>query len=335
MSDVDDKEEGQAIHNAGDGTEPAAGLSEGWARETLERLAFSALREQRRSRRWSLFFRFSFLVLVLAVFLSYEATHFRTMGLANHFTALVRLEGTIRAGGPAGATSVDRALRSAFAAHPAGVILEADSPGGSPVQASDMNAEIWRLRRRYPHIPIYAVVEDLCASGCYYVVSATTKIYANPASLVGSIGVLMDGFGYTGVMRKIGVTRRLLVAGRNKDFLDPFSPLTPAHKRFAEKMLDQIHAQFIAAVRKGRGARLKPHRGLFSGLIWTGERARQLGLIDGFGTVGSVARHVFKAPRLVDFSPKQSLVNQFAQHLGATMDQSFEEEFPSPLPRLQ
>lgn len=333
MSDVDEKETGE---RARDRTEPqASGLSEGWARETLEKLAFSALLEQRRSRRWSLFFRFSLLVLVLAIFLSYEATHFRTVGLANHFTALVRLDGTISAGGPASAASVDHALRSAFAARPAGVILEADSPGGSPVQASDMNAEIWRLRKRYPRIPIYAVVEDLCASGCYYVVAATTKIYANPASLVGSIGVLMDGFGYTGVMRKVGVTRRLLVAGRNKDFLDPFSPLTPAHKRFAEKMLDQIHAQFIAAVRRGRGERLKPHRGLFSGLIWTGERARELGLIDGFGTVGSVARHVFKAPRLVDFSPKQGLVSQFAEHLGATMNQAFETEFLSPMPKLQ
>lgn len=333
MSDVDDKEKGQSAH--GRVERQPDGLSEEWARQTLEKLAFSVLLEQRRSRRWSLFFRLSFLVLILAVFLSYEATHFQTIGLANHYTALVRLEGPIKAGGPASAANVDHALRAAFAGHPAGVILEADSPGGSPVQASDMNAEIWRLRKRYPDIPIYAVVEDLCASGCYYVVAATTKIYANPASLVGSIGVLMDGFGYTGVMRKIGITRRLLIAGQNKDFLDPFSPLTPAHKRFAEKMLDQIHVQFIDAVKKGRGARLKPHRGLFSGLIWTGERARQLGLIDGFGTVGSVARRVLKAPRLVDFSPKQGLVSQFAQHLGATMDQSFEEEFLSPMPRLQ
>ncbi|HUW98929.1 MAG TPA: S49 family peptidase [Acidiferrobacter sp.] len=310
-------------------------LTESWARETLEKLAFAALVEQRRSRRWMLFSRFSFLVLILAIFLSYEATHFKAAGLANHFTAVVQLNGTISAGGPASAASIDEALRSAFAARPAGVILEANSPGGSPVQASDINAEIWRLRRRYPHIPVYAVVEDLCASGCYYVVAATNKIYANPASLVGSVGVLMDGFGYTQVMRKVGVTRRLLIAGRNKDFLDPFSPLTEAHKIFAEKMLSQIHEQFIAAVKRGRGARLRPHPGLFSGLIWTGARARELGLVDGFGTVGSVARHVFKAPHLVDFSPKQSLVTQFAQHLGATMSQSFEETFLSPLPRLQ
>ena len=332
MSGLDDKDKTEKQENRQSGPQE---LTEGWARETLEKLAFAALLEQRRSRRWTLFFRLSLLVLVLAIFLSYESSHPKAIGLANHFTALVRLDGTIEAGGPVRASSIDGALRQAFAARPAGVVLEADSPGGSPVQASDINAEIWRLRKRYPHTPVYAVVEDLCASGCYYVVVATNKIYANPASLVGSVGVLMDGFGYTHIMRKIGVTRRLLIAGRNKDFLDPFSPLTPAHKMFAEKMLNQIHEQFISAVKRGRGARLRPHPGLFSGLIWTGARARELGLIDGFGTVGSVARNVLKAPHIVDFSPKQSLVTQFAQHLGATMSQSFEEKFLSPMPRLQ
>ncbi|HUW97730.1 MAG TPA: S49 family peptidase [Acidiferrobacter sp.] len=329
MTGLDDKD------NNG-GTPPKRGeLTEGWARETLEKLAFAALLEQRRSRRWALVTRFVFLVLVAAIFLSYESTHFKAVGLANHFTAVVHLDGTISAGGAASAASIDGALRAAFAAHPAGVILDADSPGGSPVQASDINAEIWRLRKQYPHIPIDAVVEDLCASGCYYVVAATDRIYANPASLVGSIGVLMDGFGYTQAMKKIGVTRRLLTAGRNKDFLDPFSPLTAAHQAFAQKMLDQIHGQFIAAVKRGRGARLRPHPGLFSGLIWTGARARTLGLVDDFGTVGSVSRHVFKAPNIVDFSPRQSLVTQFAQRLGATMSQSFEATFLAPLPRLR
>ncbi|MHB1567088.1 MAG: S49 family peptidase [Acidiferrobacter sp.] len=316
-------------------SEDTHGLSENWAQTTLAQLAQAALVEQRRARRWNLFFRFAFLVVILAIFLAYESAHLRATGLANHFTALVRLDGTIRAGGQASAASVDRALRAAFAAHPAGVIVDANSPGGSPVQASDMNAEIWRLRHRYPHIPVYAVVDDLCASGCYYVVVATQRIYANPASLVGSIGVLMDGFGYTGIMKKLGVSRRLLVAGRNKDFLDPFSPLTPAHRAFAERMLRQIHEQFIAAVKKGRGARLRPHRGLFSGLIWTGERARELGLIDGFGSSGYVARHIIHAPRIIDFTPKQSLVEQFAQHVGMTMSQAFEEKFLAPMPRLR
>ncbi len=315
--------------------ESRMGLGEDWARSTLEKLAFAALNEQRRQRRWTLVFRFLVATLIVALFLSYEASHVRGGGLAGRFTALVRLDGTIQAGGPASAGPIDHALRHAFAAHPAGVILDVDSPGGSPVQASDMNAEIWRLRARYPHIPLYVVVQDLCASGCYYVAVAGDRIYANPASLVGSIGVLMDGFGYTRLMHKIGVTRRLLVAGANKDFLDPFSPLSRAHKAFAEKMLAQIHAQFIEAVRKGRGARLRPHPGLFSGLIWTGERARELGLIDGFGTVGQVARHVFNAPRIVDFSPKPGLVTRFAQHLGARVSQAFVEQWLSPLPRLQ
>jgi len=316
-------------------TAATEGLNEGWARETLEKLAFASLIEARRSRRWTLVFRFSALILIVALFLGYEAAHFKSAGLANRFTALVRMDGTIEAGANASAAPIDAALRQAFAAHPAGVILDVNSPGGSPVQASDINATLWRLRHRYPHIPVYAVVQDLCASGCYYVVVATNKIYANPASLVGSIGVLMDGFGYTGIMRKIGVTRRLLTAGRNKDFLDPFSPLSRAHKVFAEKMLTQIHDQFIQAVKQGRGARLKPHPGLFSGLIWTGARARDLGLIDGFGTVGTVARHVIKARHIVDFSPKPSLVTQFAQHLGATMSQAVLEKFLSPMPRLQ
>lgn len=319
----------------GEGVSAAPGLTEGWARETLEKLAFAALLEQRRSRRWALVFRFSMVILVFAIFLSYEAVQSRAEGLASRFTALVRMDGTIKAGSPTSATPIDSALRHAFAAHPAGVILDVDSPGGSPVQASDINAEIWRLRKRYPDIPIYAVVQDLCASGCYYVAVATNDIYANPASLVGSVGVLMDGFGYTGLMRKVGVTRRLLTAGRNKDFLDPFSPLSASHKAFAEKMLAQIHAQFIQAVKRGRGDRLRSHPGLFSGLIWTGARARTLGLVDGFGTVGTVARRVIKAPHLVDFSPKPSLVAQFAQHLGASMTQAFEEKFLSPMPRLQ
>ncbi|MDA8189888.1 S49 family peptidase [Acidiferrobacter thiooxydans] len=312
-----------------------SGLSEDWARATLEKLAFAALHEQRRSRRWTLAFRFLVITLIVALFLSYEGAQMRATGLAGRFTALVRMDGTIQEGGPASARPIDAALRHAFAAHPAGVILDVDSPGGSPVQASDINAEIWRLRGRYPHTPVYAVVQDLCASGCYYVAVATDRIYANPASLVGSVGVLMDGFGYTRLMHKIGVTRRLLVAGANKDFLDPFSPLTKAHKAFAEKMLAQIHAQFIQAVKKGRGARLRPHPGLFSGLIWTGYRARQLGLIDGFGTVGQVARHLFNAPRIVDFSPKEGLVTRFAQHLGATMSQTFVAQWLSPLPHVQ
>ncbi len=334
MSDDNNKVQGMG-HDGQAGGNGRPGLGEDWARTTLEKLAFAALNEQRRSRRWTLVFRFLVITVILALFLSYEGSQMRTAGVGGRFTALVRMDGTIQEGGAASARPIDAALRHAFAARPAGVILDVDSPGGSPVQASDINAEIWRLRARYPHVPVYAVVQDLCASGCYYVVVAADRIYANPASLVGSIGVLMDGFGYTGLMRKIGVTRRLLVAGANKDFLDPFSPLTKAHKAFAEKMLAEIHEQFIQAVKRGRGARLRPHPGLFSGLIWTGYQARELGLIDGFGTVGQVARQLFNAPHIVDFSPKEDLVSRFAQHLGASMSQAFVEQWLSPMPRLQ
>lgn len=213
-------------------------------------------------------------------------------------------------------------MRSAFEDKgTAGVILRINSPGGSPVQSGIINDEIRRLRSKYPDIPLYVVVEDVCASGGYYVAAAADKIFVDKASLVGSIGVLMDGFGFTGTMDKLGVERRLLTAGENKGFLDPFSPQDPKQKLMAQTMLGEIHKQFIDVVKKGRGQRLKETPDMFSGLVWTGARSIELGLADDFGTVSSVARDVIKAEKVMDYTQKENIAERFAKRFGADMVQ--------------
>lgn len=315
------------------------GNSPGWERETLERLAFAALDEQRRARRWHIFFRFLIIGLIVALVVALHVPPWsqqETIGGTGRFAAVVNLDGTIEAGGRASAHNVDAALRAAFRSNAVGIILKADSPGGSPVQADEMNAEITHLRKRYPHKPIYAVLGDICASGCYYVVAAANKIYANPSSLVGSIGVLMDGFGFVGTMKKLGVQRRLLVAGRYKGFLDPFSPMTPKDRLFVDRMLRQIHARFIAKVKQGRGALLaKNDPRLFSGLAWTGERAKELGLIDGFGDARGVAREFLGTTSLVNFTRKPSLINQVTRRFGMDLANALSAKLMSPRPALR
>jgi protease-4 len=235
----------------------------------------------------------------------------------------VELKGVIADTGDASADNIVGALRDAFSdKHTRGVILRINSPGGSPVQAGTINDEIARLRAKYPDVPLYAVVEDICASGGYYVAVAADKIYVDKASIVGSIGVLMDGFGFTGTLDKLGVERRLLTAGENKGFLDPFSPLVPSQRDYAKKMLGEIHQQFIDVVRKGRGTRLKESADTFSGLVWTGQRSIDLGLADALGSVDSVAREVIKAEAIVDFTPRENVVERFAKRFGAAMAES-------------
>jgi protease-4 len=197
-----------------------------------------------------------------------------------------------------------------------------NSPGGSPVQAGTINSEIHRLRQKFPKIPIYAVVEDICASGGYYVAVAAEQIYVDRASIVGSIGVLMDGFGFTGTMEKLGVERRLLTAGENKGFLDPFSPMNPAQREYAQKMLQEIQRQFIDVVRQGRGKRLKEGPDTYSGLVWTGQTSIELGLADALGSVDFVAREIIKAEKIVDFTPRENLAERFAQRFGAALGES-------------
>ncbi len=300
-----------------------------WERQVLEKLALSALQEQRRARHWSIFFKlllfiwlFGLLLLTIGWIGKKEVPH-----VGKH-TALVELDGIIAPGTEASAENITSGLQSAFKdKNTLGVILRINSPGGSPVQAGNINDEIRRLRAKYPGIPLYAVVEDICASGGYYVAVAADKIYVNKASIVGSIGVLMDGFGFTGTMEKLGIERRLLISGDNKGFLDPFSPLNTEQKNYAQKMINEIHQQFIQVVRQGRGKRLKETPDMFSGLVWTGQKSIELGLADALGNVDYVAREVIKAEEVVDFTPHESLAERFARHLGGEMAKAL---FSSP-----
>lgn len=290
-----------------------------WERKVLEKVVMTALDEQKRSRRWGIFFKllgFAYVTALLVTFVDWDAIS--PDGAKARHTALVELHGVIQAKGDANADDIVTALQSAFGDKgTAGVVLRINSPGGSPVQSGIITDEIRRLRVKHPDIPFYVVVEDVCASGGYYVASAADKIYVDKASIVGSIGVLMDGFGFTGSMDKLGVERRLLTAGDNKGFLDPFSPQNERHKRHALNMLDDIHQQFIEVVRKGRGDRLKETPDMFSGLMWTGAKSIELGLADDFGTVESVARDVIKAESVTDFTVKPNLAEKFARRFGS------------------
>ncbi len=295
----------------------------GWERDALERIAMAAIVEQRAARRWRIFFRFAFLaVFLLIAWALLDFSGARVEGTGKH-TALVSLDGEISSDTAANADDINSALDSAFDDDgTAGVILHIDSPGGSPVQAGIINDEIHRLRAKYPAIPLYVVVGDMCASGGYYVAAAADKIYVNKASIVGSIGVLMDGFGFTGLMDKLGVERRLRTSGENKGFYDPFSPDTPKMDAHAQEMLDQIHQQFIDAVKAGRGTRLKDSPDIFSGLFWTGQKSVELGLADGYGDTDYVAREVIKAPDVVDYTVKQSISDRVAKRFGASVGSS-------------
>jgi len=292
-----------------------------WERATLEKIALRALDEQRRARQWTTLIRLlwlTLLFLVVAAALGWIGGSSKEPMRSGKHTALVDLRGVIGVESRASADLMIQALNAAFKdKHTQGVVLRINSPGGSPVQSGYINDEIRRLRAKYPDVPLHAVVQDLCASGGYYVAVAADRIYVDKASLVGSIGVIISGFGFTGTMEKLGVDRRAYTAGENKDFLDPFAPENPAHKEHAKRMIDEIHQQFIKVVREGRGTRLKESPELFSGLVWTGERAVQLGLADGFGSLDSVARDVIKAENVVDFTPDENYLEQISKRLGA------------------
>lgn len=291
------------------------GQAQAWERRVLERLVLEIVRERRRARRWTIFFRLLLLALVVAAFAMY---HYPSPDLNGPHTAVVKLTGDIAPGSASNADDIDAALRDAFRdPGTRAVILRIDSPGGSPVQASQINAEIGRLRTRYPKVPIYAVCDDLCASAAYYVAVATDRIYVSPASMVGSIGVLMEGFGFSGLMNKLGISRRLLTAGSNKGFMDPFSPMPEEQRTYALAMLEQIHQQFIAAVEKGRGKRLKVDADTFSGLVWTGQQAVARGLADAYGDTREVARNVVHQPKLVVYSHRGNVVDRLARRIGA------------------
>lgn len=307
---------------------------EQWEQSLLERLAFASLAEQRKSRRWSIFFRFFFAIYLLVLLLMALTAGLGEEPLTGKYTALVDLDGVITADSVASADNVIAGLRSAFDSSAKGIILRGNSPGGSPVQASYINDEIKRLRKKHPEKPLYAVIEDVCASGCYYAIAAADKIYANKSSVVGSIGVLMNGFGFVDTLKKLGVERRLLTAGKNKGFLDPFSPLLPRYREHAQELLDTIHQQFIDVVKQGRGAALKQNKDLFSGYYWTGDKAVALGLVDALGSTGYVAREVIGAEDIVDFTPRQSVLDRFAKRIGMAMAHTLSTTLLTGLPQL-
>ena len=291
-----------------------------WERGVLEKLAMSAIQEQRRARHWGIFFKtltFGYLFIILFLVMGWVGKSEQALSTGKH-TALVNMQGEIAPDSQASADNLIPSLQDAFKDKDTqGVILRINSPGGSPVQAGQINDEIRRLRAKYPNIPLYAVVEDICASGGYYVAVAADKIFVDKASLIGSVGVLMDGFGFTGTMEKLGVERRLITAGSNKGFLDPFSAVNPAQQEYAKQMVAQIHQQFIDVVKQGRGKRLKETPDTFSGLVWNGQKGIELGLADGFGSMESVARDVIKAENIVDFTVKEGFADRLAKRFGA------------------
>ena len=292
-----------------------------WERQVLEKLALGALQEQRRARRWGIIFKsLTFIYLFALLFLGLGWIGRTDVPISGKHTALVELRGVISADSQASADNITAGLQEAFKdKNTKGVVLRINSPGGSPVQAGYINDEIRRLRAKHPDIQIYAVIEDVCASGGYYVAAAADRIFVDKASIVGSIGVLMDGFGFAGALEKLGVERRLLTAGENKGFLDPFSPLDPKQKEFAQNLLSEVHQQFIQVVRQGRGKRLKENPELFSGLVWTGQKSIELGLADAMGNLDYVAREVIKAEQVVDFTPKEGIAERFVKRFGAAV----------------
>ncbi|NLO80111.1 MAG: S49 family peptidase [Xanthomonadaceae bacterium] len=297
-----------------------------WERAALERIATELVREQRRARRWNIFFRLAFLAYLIAllVFAS-PAFMLGSKSAVGRHTAVIKIDGVISEGSPASAESIIESLNAAIKAPGvAGIILQINSPGGSPVQSGIINDEIRRLRGLHPDIPIHAVVGDMCTSGAYYVAVAAERIFVDKASLVGSIGVLIDGFGFTGAMEKLGIERRLYTAGEHKGFLDPFSPVQSEDVAHVRTLLNEVHQQFIQVVRDGRGDRLADDPRLFTGLIWSGEQSIALGLADAIGSVHSVARDVIGAEKLVDYTRQVSLLTRLADRVGASIARQLE-----------
>jgi protease-4 len=288
-------------------------------RQVLEKLVFSNLQEAKASRRWNMGLRLAWLLFAVAIFWVLRNDNAPTNNPTSAHTATVEIKGEIASGADASAENIVLAMRSALEdSGSQALVLVINSPGGSPVQAGIINDEIHRLKAIYKK-PIYAVVEESCASAAYYIAVAADKIYVDKASIVGSIGVLMDGFGFTGLMDKLGVERRLMTAGENKGFLDPFSPQTEAQRKHAQSMLNQIHAQFIDAVKKGRGERLKETPEMFSGLFWSGQQAVEMGLADDMGSLDMVARDVVKAEDITDYTRRENVAERLAKRFGAAM----------------
>lgn len=311
--------------------------NESWQQQTLEKMLMASIKEQRARRRWGIFFKLFFvcyLVILLFIFLPTSPT--QSLGHAVEHTAMVRIHNEISAQSLSSADQIIPSLTAAFE-NPAAkaIILELNSPGGSPVQAGEIHDEIIRLRRAHPNKPVYAVISDMCASGCYYIAVAANEIYANEASLVGSIGVIYNGFGFVDAMQKIGLQRRVLTAGVNKAFLDPFSPINAQQEDFMKGMLEVVHHQFISKVQAGRGDKLVDNGNLYSGLVWTAEQAIPLGLVDKLGSARMVAREVVGHPLLVDYTQEQTLFDALSHRFGVSFERSLRAVFTQQGPVLE
>ncbi len=303
---------------------------EEWQADVISKLAFAAVNEQRRTRKWSIFFKALFFIYLLVLFITATSSSDGTskLGKATEHTALVEIQGVIADGADASADNIIQGLRAAFKEPKAkAIILRINSPGGSPVQAGYVYDEIKRLRKKHKEKKVYAVISDMCASGGYYIAVAADEIYADKASIVGSIGVLMNGFGFTKAMKKLGVERRLYTAGTSKGFLDPFSEVKKSDQQHIQSLLGTIHKQFIDTVKEGRGKRLADNDKLFTGLIWTGEESVALGLTDGLGSSSFVAREIIEAEKIIDYTPRPNYLDRFADRLGVAMASIFERKF--------
>ena len=302
-----------------------------WERQALEHLLLENLKEQRRGRRWRTAVRLMTLVVFVGLAINLFDLDWGGKSALGKHTALVDLQGEIAPDSKASADAINASLKAAFESHESvGVILRINSPGGSPVQSGIIHDEILRLRAKHPEKPLHVVVEEICASGGYYVAVAGDKIFVDKASLVGSVGVIMNGFGVTGLMDKLGIERRAITAGKNKALLDPFSKEDPKQKAFVQEMLSEVHQQFIKVVRDGRGDRLKETPDMFSGLVWNGAKSVELGLTDALGTVDGVAREVFKAPEVVDYTMKDNLAERVAKRFGAAMGEGVGKVISNP-----
>lgn len=306
--------------------------TDGWEREVLEKVALAAVTEQTRARRWGVFFKsitFGYLAILLSVVL-YPNMKKEMSGDGKDHTAVVNIVGVIAEGKDVNAESVIKSLRAAVKdKNTKGIILHSNSPGGSPVQSAYIYDEIRSIKKAHPTLPIYAVVSDICASGCYYIAAASDKIFVSQASLIGSIGVIMDGFGFVDAMKTLGVERRLITAGAHKAMLDQFSPPKSDETQYIQTLINQVHQQFISAVKQGRGDRLKETPDTFSGLVWTGEEGVKIGIADDFGSDNSVAK-LIGAEKLVDFSESDELFDKILGKMGASFSHAFTSALQTP-----
>ena len=304
-----------------------------WERGVIEKLALASITEQTKTRRWGIFFKSLMFVYLFAIFgiAIYPKIKQSVSNDGKYHTAVIDVVGVIAEDKDANAATIIESLREAVKdEYTKGIILHSNSPGGSPVQSAYVFAEIRKLKKEHPDLPIYAVVSDICASGCYYIASASDKIFVNQSSLIGSIGVIMDGFGFVDIMQKMGIERRLLTAGAHKAMLDPFSPPKADETKFMQTLLDQVHQQFISAVKTGRGDRLKETPDMFSGLVWTGEASVKLGVADEFGNDDYVAKNIIGAEKLVNYTEQGTLLDKLAGKLGTSFGKAISSLLLNP-----